>query len=247
LPLFRQEDRSARLGFRIDRGTMCRWIEELGGLVGATVVHAMRQDALANAFCIATDATGILVQPVRDADSKKRSPCRRGHYFVQIADRDHVFFEYTPRETSAAVGQLFRGFSGYVQADAKSVYDLLFRPPDQRPPPDEGEEPDLAIRHEVGCWSHARRRFWEAAITKDPIAREALARIMRIFDLDRSCRARSSIDEVKSMRQTQLRPHVDAFFVWAAQQYDLVRDRRGLLRSAFGYAVEGSEHDGPEV
>ena len=30
-----------------------------------------------------------------------------------------------PRETSAAIGKLFRGFSGYVQADAKSVYDLF--------------------------------------------------------------------------------------------------------------------------
>ena len=32
-----------------------------------------------------------------------------------------------PHETSAAIGELFRGFSGYVQADAKSVYDLLFK------------------------------------------------------------------------------------------------------------------------
>jgi transposase len=31
-----------------------------------------------------------------------------------------------PRETSAAIGELFRGFSGYVQADAKSVNDVLF-------------------------------------------------------------------------------------------------------------------------
>ena len=37
-----------------------------------------------------------------------------------------------PRETSAAIGELFRGFSGYVQADAKSVYDLLFKPAAER-------------------------------------------------------------------------------------------------------------------
>ena len=35
-------------------------------------------------------------------------------------------------ETSAAMGELFRGFSGYVQADAKSVYDLLFKPAAER-------------------------------------------------------------------------------------------------------------------
>ncbi len=70
---------------------------------------------MANAFCISTDATGVLVQPLRDTQ-KGRQPCRRGHYFVQIADRDHVFFEYTPKETSTAVGEMFKGFAGYVQA-----------------------------------------------------------------------------------------------------------------------------------
>lgn len=107
---------------------MCRWLEEAGATVGATIVEAMRKEALATAFCIATDATGVLVQPTPRPD-KKRQPCRRAHFFVQIADADHVFFEYTPVETSAVVSQLFRGFSGFVQADAKSVYDVLYRPP----------------------------------------------------------------------------------------------------------------------
>ena len=57
------------------------------------------------AFCLSTDATGVAVQPIPTAD-KKRQPCRRGHFLVQIADRDHVFFEYAPLETSAAVGDV---------------------------------------------------------------------------------------------------------------------------------------------
>ncbi len=131
LPLYRQEERFAQAGFRIDRGTMSRWLEQLGGTLGATVVEAMRQEALRTAFCIATDATGILIQPIREGNQPRRA-CRRGHFFVQIADADHIFFEYTPRETSAAVGKMFHGFSGYAQADAESVYDLLFRPPENR-------------------------------------------------------------------------------------------------------------------
>ncbi len=234
LPLHRQEDRFARLGARIDRGTMSRWLEELGMAAGATVVTAMRDDALAHAFCIATDATGVLVQPIPTADKQRRA-CHRGHYFVQLADRDHVFFEYTAKETSAAIGELFRGFSGYVQADAKSVYDALFRPPDQRPPPSDDAEADLAERHEVGCWAHARRKFWEAAITKDPVAREGLARIGRIFELDRSWRKKPAA-EIHALRELHLRPHTDAFFAWVATEYERVRDQRGLLRTALGYA-----------
>jgi hypothetical protein len=234
LPLHRQEDRFARLGFRIDRGTMCRWLEDVGMTVGATVVAAMREEALRTAFCIATDATGVLVQPIKGGDQPRRG-CHRGHYLVQIADADHVFFEYMPHETSAAIGELFRGFHGYVQADAKSVYDFLYKPPGQRPVSD-GDTPDLAERHEVGCWSHNRRGFWEAAITtKDPVAREGLARIGRIFALDRGWRGRPPA-EIKALRDLELRPHVDAFFAWAEVEYDKVKDRRGMLRSALGYA-----------
>lgn len=70
---------------------------------------------------------------------------------------DHVFFAYTPKETSAAVGKMFHGFAGYVQADAKSVYDFLFRPPEERVRIDD-YDPDRAVRREVGCWSHARTK-----------------------------------------------------------------------------------------
>jgi transposase len=143
LPFHRQEDRAARTGTPLDRGTMCRWNEEVGATVGATVVEAMRQDALATAFCISTDATGVLVQPVKGGDQTRRG-CRHAHFLVQIADADHVFFEYLARETSAAIGELFRGFGGYVQADAKSTYDFLFTPPDQRPPPDDEDRPTSA-------------------------------------------------------------------------------------------------------
>ena len=235
IPYNRQQERLARIGLSLDRGTMCRWQEQIGGTVGATVVEAMRQEALRTAFCLATDATGILVQPIRTADKQRRA-CRRGHYFVQIADADHVFFEYTPHETSVAVAEMFKGFSGYVQADAKSVYDFLFRPPEERIPPD-GAEPDLAVRHEVGCWSHARRKIWETAITsKDPIAREALARISRIFALDRTWKDKPHA-EIKSLREIHLRPHTDAFFAFVTVEYERVKDQRGMLRSALGYAV----------
>ncbi|MFI5302482.1 MAG: IS66 family transposase, partial [Polyangiales bacterium] len=231
MPLFRIEDAFARDGCPVDRGTMCRWVEDAGATCGATVVHAARQDAL-SAFCIATDATGVAVQPIRTHE-KVRKPCKRGHYFVHIADRDHVFFEYTAKENSDAVRAMFKGYSGYVQADAKSVYDVLFRQPDQEPP---DNEDDGAVRHEVGCFAHCRRKFWEAATAKSVVAREGLARLGRIFDLDASWRDKPP-DQIKRLRDAHLRPHLEAFFAWATLEYDKVRDERGMLRSALGYAV----------
>lgn len=231
MPLNRQEDRFARDGVRLDRGTMCRWVEDAGATAGVTVIVAAKDEAMRTSFCIATDGTGVLVQPMRSEQS--RQPCRRGHYFVQIADRDHVFFEYLPRETSAAVGALFKGFTGYIQADAKSVYDALFRPPDDEPPDDDAE---VATPSEVACWSHARRGLWEATIAKSVVAREGLARIGRIFALERKWKGRRA-DEVKALREQFARPHLEAFFAWAEEEHQKVFGERGLLRSALGYLV----------
>ena len=230
LPLHRIEDRLARDGFPLDRGTMSRWVEDAGATAGATVIAAARAEAWRTAFCIATDATGIAVQP-EPRDDGKRQPCHRGHYFVQIADRDHIFFEYARKETSATLVEMFEGYSGYVQADAKSVYDVLFREPD-KPPDDRAVE----RRVEVGCWSHCRRHLWEATCTKSEVAREGLARVGHMFALEDAWRGDPS-DVILRMRRQHLRPHLQDFFAWAEIEHERVRDQRGLLRTALGYAI----------
>ena len=231
LPLHRIEDRLGRDGIRLDRGTMCRWMEDLGATLGATIVAAAREDAFRTAFCIATDATGLSIQP----DSKPgggRQACRKGHFFVLIADQDHIFFEYTPKETSAVVAEMFAGYSGYVQADAKSVYDILFRTPDKAA--DGSDLPDK--RDEVGCLAHCRRKFWEATCAKSEVAREGLARIAHIYMLDEAWR-RDPPETIRRLRNQHLRPHFVAFFAWAEVEYAKVRDQRGVLCTALGYAV----------
>lgn len=233
LPLHRIEQRMALEGFPISRGTMSRWIEQAGAVIGGALIEAMRREALATAFCIATDATGILVQPT-PRDDRQPQPCERAHMFVQIADADAVFFEFTPKENSEVVAELFRGFQGMIQADAKSVFNVLYR---SLKGPDFDE--DLETCTEVGCWSHARRKIWETAIaTQSVIAREALARIMRMFQYDRAWKSLSP-DERKEKRDRHLRSHVVAFFEFAEPAFAdaKLEDPRGMLARALGYAV----------
>jgi len=228
LPLHRQQERFTRYGVKLDRGTMCRWMENLGNTLGATLVEAARKHFLATAFSFLTDATGVLVQPLKSDANKKHQPCRRGHFFIQLADKDFAFFEYVPKETSVAVAELFKGFAGYVQADAKSVYDVLY------PAPNALADEDDCL--EVGCWCHARRRFWEAAIANCAISREALVRIQRLFENEEKWKGLPP-EHVKALRDERTRPLLDAFFEWATAEYAKVKDTRGLLRSALGYAV----------
>ena len=162
LPFHRQARIEAAEGFPIDDGTMCRYAEHLGATLGC-IVDAMAKEAKDTAFCLSTDATGVSIQPQRLA-GRQRQACRKGHFFVVLADQDHVFFEFQPRHTSAAVCEMFRGFSGYIQADAHAIYDAIFRGEarasgDDKPPLelDAGATPD-ARAGKRRSWPKIRRR-----------------------------------------------------------------------------------------
>jgi transposase len=120
MPLFRLEESFDRDGIGIDRGTMSRWKKRIGDKLAQTVVLAMHKHALATAFCIATDATGVNVQPIY-SQQKGRQPCQKSHFLVMAADRDHLLYEYLEKENGRSIYSRFLGFSGYVQSDAKSV------------------------------------------------------------------------------------------------------------------------------
>jgi transposase len=225
MPYFRQEEQLDSDGIALDRGTMSRSSEEIGACLGA-IVLACRDDAIKNAFCLSTDATGIAIRPEPLPDGR-RQPCRRGHFFVVLADKKHVFFEFQAKHTGAVVCEMFRGFSGYMQADAHAIYDALFR----------GEAVDDATEAptEVACWSHVRRRFWEAAVSGFAVGREGLLRIRHLYQLDQGW-ADSPPAARLQKRKTVLAPLVDEFFHWIRAQDDPSSQIRGLVKKALGYA-----------
>jgi hypothetical protein len=147
---------------------------------------------------------------------------------VVLADKKHVFFEYQPKHTSDAVCEMFRGFSGYIQADAHAIYDALFR--------GDAVEDDSSPPLEVACWAHARRKFWEAAVCGFAVGREGLLRIRKLFQLDESF---SDLPPAarREKRQSVLKPFVDDFFAWIGAQNDLASQERGLVNKALGYAL----------
>ena len=225
LPLFRLETWLGKDGLSLDRGSMSRWSEDAGASLGA-IVEACAKEAM-SAFCLCTDATGVSIQPEPRAD-KGRQPCKKGHFFVVLADRDHVFFEYKPKHTSAAVCDMFRGYSGFIQSDAHAIYDALHR----GDAVEAGADPPI----EVGCWAHCRRKYWEAAVAKHSLGREGLLRIRAIFQRDERLDDLPP-DRRRELRQQTVKPLVDDFFGWATHQYSVVHHERGLVTSALGYSV----------
>ena len=147
LPLHRQRSRIfKRFGVELSRSTMCDWAAAVADLL-APLVRAMLERVLTSRV-IQTDDTPVKVQ---DHDAKG---IKTGRLWVYIGDAaDHfVVYDYTPDRSRDGPERIFKGYTGYLQADAYPAYDRLFA--------------DGTIQ-EVGCWMHARRKFYEAR-TSDP-------------------------------------------------------------------------------
>jgi transposase len=230
VPHYRLEKHLADQGEGLDRGTMSRAMEGLGNTLAATIVEAMRQDTLATCQVLSTDATGAAIQPGPLNGGPSR-PCRRGHFFAVVADQDHVMFFYVKEHTQTAVADLFRGFSGYVQSDASSVYHLLERGPI-------GAEED-GRKELVGCWAHARRGFYEAALCKYPVGLEGLVRIGAMYAADEPLK-KLPPSQRQAERQRQIKPLIDDFFAWV-HRASRTQEGRTLAAKALGYARNQEE------
>jgi len=230
VPHYRLEQHLEDQGLELDRGTMCRYVEEAGGTLGATIVHAMWCDAIANACVISTDATSALVQPEKSKDAKHQS-CKKGHFFTAVVDCDHVLFAYAEKHNGDFVKRLFHGFTGYLQCDASNVYDILER----GPPKDTNEGITL-----VGCFAHCRRYFFEAAICKYQVGIQGLMRLRAIYATDDAFRSMPPAKR-KLLRDEHLRPLINEFFEWVKQARSTVQGRN-LATKALGYALN-QEHE----
>jgi transposase len=225
VPHYRLEQDLTDQGVPLDRGTMCRYVEQAGNTLGATVVHAMWRDAITNGHVISTDATGALIQPAKAKDGRPQA-CKKGHFFTAVVDADAILFVYAERHTSEFVKQTFAGFRGYLQADASNVYDIL-----ERGPP---KDTDEGVRL-VGCAAHLRRYFFEAAICRYPVGLQGLLRVRAIYAADQAG-AKLSAAERKAFRAVHVQPLMQELFAWARSARDATPGRN-LATKALGYAV----------
>ena len=220
VPCYRLEQHLEDQGVELSRVTMSRYVEEAGNALGATIVHAMWRDAIANGSVISTDATSALIQPEKSAEGQRQS-CKKAHFFTAVVDTDYVLFAYAERHTQDFVKKLFGGFNGFLQCDAHSVYDIL-----ERGPPKDGED-GITL---VGCWAHCRRRFFEAAICKYPEGVQGLMRIRAIYAADEAFRGLPPAKR-KMMRAQHLRPLLEGFFDWVSQVRATAVGRNQLTRA----------------
>src|SRR6266446_1547270 len=172
---------------------------------------------------VQNDDTPVRVQ---DHDGKGM---KTGRLWATLGDHDHpyVVHHYTPDRSGAGPEAIFQGFRGYLQADAYSAYDALYR---------------SGAIVEVGCMMHARRKFYEARTTDPRRAHQALAWIGLLYAIEREAKAWPGAEEYEvfvtarhALRQERASPIFTAFHAWLEAEAPKVLPK-SPIGEAIGYA-----------
>jgi hypothetical protein len=170
----------------------------------------------------------VPVQAASTGSPQARGKCRSGRIWDWIGDvgNPYIVFEYTPDRTNAWPIAWLEGYQGYLQADAGSSYDALYR---------------LGTIIEVGCWAHARRRFFDARETDSLRSAQMLERVRRLYKVEEDAAQAiaamknatpQQADEVRrDLRQRQSVPVLEKIKAWLDEQARLVLPRSPMAEA----------------
>ena len=212
LPLYRLEGIFKRHGVELSRSTMCDWMATCASLLDP-VVAAMARRILASKV-IGTDDTPVTVQDHGGKGTKT------GRLWAYLGDRDNRFvvYDYTPDRSGDGPERFLKGYrAGYLQSDAYSGYNGLH---------------SRGVI-EVGCWAHARRKFYDARTSDPERAHAAIAWIGRLYEVESDAKERKLDDATRhALRQERSRPLLESFGEW------LTAEAPGVLpKSPLGEAI----------
>jgi transposase len=151
---------------------MCDWMRRSAELV-SPLFEEMKKRVLSSKV-MQTDDTPV---GVLDPELAKT---RTGRIWTYVGDGDHPYtvYDYTPNRSRDGPEAFMEGFSGFLQADAYSGYDKLYK------------DPGRGVT-EVACWAHARRKFYDAQSSDLMRSMVMLAYIRLLYDVEREARDRA--------------------------------------------------------
>lgn len=211
IPLNRQVDRFKRAGLELSLSTLCDLVRGSAGLLGR-IVDAMRAEQLAGRWLQADD-TGM---PVLDGTKGQAGTGRLWVY----ANAEHVVYDFTATKHGAGPAAYVNGFSGVLLADGGSEFNEAVRA--------------MGLTR-AGCWSHARRYFFDARDTSPALADEAIRKIGVLFDIERAIHDAEE-ETRRRVRGTETRAALEDIKAWMAEHVHRARPR-SPIGQAFQYAL----------
>jgi len=171
LPLYRLEQIFSRQGVPLSRSTLCDWLKRAADLL-KPLCDLMAQEVL-RSLVVQSDDTPV---PVQDGS---RDHTRQGRLWVYSGDVTHAYlvYQYSPNREQDWPLAFLANYRGFFQADAYTGYDKLFA---------SGQVVEL------GCWAHARRKFFEAQKTDPERATYVLGVIRQLYVIEKKAREESA-------------------------------------------------------
>lgn len=219
LPFYRLIESYKELGVSISSSTINDWFKAVVGKI-KPIYDLLRAHVLACDYVQVDEST----LPVID-NEKHRAV--RGYVWsvVNVMTGDRFFFyEHGSRSARVAMG-LLKDFRGAIQSDGYVVYEHF-----------EG----MTGKQLLGCWAHARRKFFEAKKENEKLANEALFYIGKLYDVEREADALDESDgkpdyeRRQSMRQERAYPEIRKFETW--MEVNLFKcAHKSLMEGAISY------------
>ena len=227
LPLYRQEKIFKRHGVDLPRSTLCEWKLASGELL-AVLRAPLIEHTLSAPRLHSDDTTMPLIVGGRGSTKTARlwgylgAGARQNEAGEWVEHAASVVFEFTDSRESKHPIKFLKDYQGYLQADAFSGYDALYR---------------TGRIIEVGCLAHCRRKFFEIAKTqKTPgLAAEAIKWIARLYEIESRIKGEPP-DKKLSVRQAESVPVLSDMKRWLEGHYPTLLPQ-GPLGLAFGYAL----------
>lgn len=167
LPLHRQEAIFERSGVELSRQTLCDWVAGCAQSL-APIVLAQKRSVLGS-FVIHSDDTGVLCQ-----ENFRGAGKRKSFLWAYVGDRAEVVYDFTLSHGQEGPKSWLGDWSGYLQVDAYSGYNEVLA---------------SGAMVEVGCWAHARRKYFEALESNLERASRMLVLIGELYKIEREAKA----------------------------------------------------------
>ena len=165
IPLYRLEQMSARWGARISRQTMCDWVEMTSYWLEPIYNRMLK--GLREGGYLQADET-----PLRCHDpDERRGSTSQGWLWVISRPGGDVVFDWRLSRRHGELTTLLEDYRGLLQSDGYEAY--------------AGHARDNDGVIWVGCWAHARRKFFEAQGEAPKAVRVVLKLIARLYRLER--------------------------------------------------------------
>jgi transposase len=199
-PLYRQAGIYAREGVDLDRAVMANWVGK-SVWIAAPLVEAIGDHVMAAAALHGDDAPVPVLAP-------GAGKTKTGRLWVYLRDeRPHagpappaVIYRYSPDRKGEHPRQHLARFRGFLHADGYAGFGPLYK---------SGGDSKPARVTEIACWAHVRRKFHDLHLAGSPLAKQALDRIGRLFDIERAAHGLPP-DMRQRIRQSRTVPLIEA-------------------------------------